>query len=245
MSCASREAEGPGQGPGQGQGQQQQQQQQRQTYQDLVYSLTGRYPILQYLNWFFASPHPYPVRAAVLEFHPEALKEVLFDGPQAYENLRDYLASSSDTSRHRLYLLEDLNPAFIELLGSYLNVDGTVFAGQIRDAHYTGSPYNGHVPKLPSFQDSHQSFTLKYYESRYFKIRSLSKYGTDLVTASNVQRQFTWGVGTYYFGNDEGDGVKGHVGQVRRQTSFWSRKESNGSWNGKLLDSYISEYSNC
>lgn len=205
------------------------------SYLDLVHNLTGRYPILQYLNWFVKEAPAYPVRVAVLEFHPKTVKQIPFEGPDAYRDLEQYLISSSrDPHQPRLYLVEDLHPAFIELLGSYLNVDGTVFATHIRDAHYTGGPYNGHVRNLPSFQDPNQSFTLRYYESRYFKIRSLSKYGTDLVTASNVKRQFTFGVGTYYFGNDEGEGLKGHVGQVRRQTSFWSRKESNGSWNGIL-----------
>jgi hypothetical protein len=35
-----------------------------------------------------------------------------------------------------------------------------------------------------------------------------------------VRRQITFGIGSYYFGSDEGDELKGLVGQVRRNTSF-------------------------
>ena len=218
----------------------------RLSYLDLVRDLSDRYPILQYLNYFVPRPHPYRVRVAVLEFHPEAVKRTPFQGPNAYEELQEFLSSSShDTLHHRLYLVEDLDPAFIELLGAYLNVDGMVFASQIRDAHYSGGAGNGHVPKLPSFHNPNQSFTLRYYESQYFKIRSLSKYGSGLVTTGNVRRQIMFGVGSYSVGSDEDDELKGHVGQVRRNTSFWSRKESNGFWNGihpsSLLTSPIAD----
>jgi hypothetical protein len=46
--------------------------------------------------------------------------------------------------------VEDLDPHFIELLGGCLNVDGTVFASQIRDSHFSGGPWKGHTPRLPS-----------------------------------------------------------------------------------------------
>jgi hypothetical protein len=140
-------------------------------------------------------------------------------------------SSSRDRCQHRLFLVEDLDTEYVEILGSYLNVDGTVFASQIRDAHYSGGA-NGHVPRLPSFHNPHHSFTLRYYESRYFNIQSLSDYGTDLVTAANVRRQITFKIGSYHFGKP-GE-PKGHVGQIRRNTSFWSRKEEDGSWNGTI-----------
>lgn len=40
------------------------------------------------------------------------------------------------------------------------------------------------------------------------------------MTTGNVRRQITFGIGSYYFGSDEGDELKGLVGQVRRNTSF-------------------------
>ena len=123
-------------------------------YLALVSDLTDRYPILQYLNFSIRKPHPYHVRAAVLEFHPEGVTRIPFGGPDGKEELQRYLASSSrDKHHHRRYLIEDLDPVYIELLGSYLNVDGTGFASQIRDTHYSAREGNGHVPKLPSFQD--------------------------------------------------------------------------------------------
>jgi hypothetical protein len=191
------------------------------TYLNLVRDLTGRYPILHYLNVFISAPYPSPVgatiRAAVLEFHPQTVKKIPFEGPNAYQELQAYLAlSSRDTPQNRLYLIEDLDPAFIELLGSYLNVDGIVFASQIRDTHYSGSVWNGQVPNLPSFQDPNQSFTLRYYESRCFKIQDLWKYGLNLYTAARVRRQFKWEIRSSSFDND--DGLKWHVGQIRWNT---------------------------
>jgi hypothetical protein len=207
------------------------------TYMDLVRALTPRYPSLQYLNFFIEKPSLYPVRVAVLEFQPENVTRIDFDGIQT---LQHYLESSShDSPQHRLYLIEDLDPSYINLLGSYLNVDGTVFASQIRDSHFTGTPFNGHVPKLPSLQDPNDSFTLRYYESRYFHDPSIQEFSSSIMTCANVvRRQITFGMASYSIGRREE--LKGYVGQVRRNTSFWSRMEKDGGWNGSYLPPLIS-----
>jgi hypothetical protein len=220
----------------------------RLSYKDLVEDLTYRYPILQYLNFFLHRPsHPYPVRVAVLEFHPEFVTRFSFEGPTGYNDLYRYLSATSTVPQHRLFLVEDLDPTFIELLGSYLNVDGTVFASQIRDAHFTKGSGNGHVPKLPSFHDPSHSFTLRYYEARYFKFRALSRFGSELVTSANVRRQLQFGISSLHLGRQNGPDASvlptGHVGTVRRNTSFWSRKEIDGSWNGKIH--FLRQNSHC
>ena len=110
------------------------------TYFDVVDALTDRFPILFYVSAFVkrqVGQPAFPVRAAVLEFTEGQARRKDFkdsDSESGYDKLQAYLSSSSHC-RHRLYIVEDLDAAFIELLGAYLNVDGTVFASQIRDTH--------------------------------------------------------------------------------------------------------------
>jgi hypothetical protein len=206
-------------------------------YLSLVNLLTHRYPNLFYLSDFvnkqLSNPGVYPVRVAVLEFRKNKVTCIDFDskdGQDGYEKLASYLASEAPSEcRHRLYLLEDLNPSFIELLGAYLNIDGTVFASQIRDAHFSGGYVNGHAPKLPSFQDPNKSFTLRYYEARYFDDPAMPEFSSSVRTLGNVSRQITFGRGA----SRKIPGFDGHVGFIRRNTSFWSRRENNGAWNGQ------------
>ena len=211
------------------------------TYLETVSALTSRYPILQHLNFFVQEKSGQPlnrIRVAVLEFRVDAVFRIDFggkDGVDAYNELRLYLASTPGSPcQHRLYLLEDLHPAFIELLGEFLNVDGTVFASQIRDKHYSGGPFNGHAPKLPSFQDPASSFTLRYYEARYFDHPDMPAFSSSVETVGNVRRQIT-------FGRRPWRDVRGHVGHIRRNTSFWSQKHTSGAWNGAYCSWFSSQ----
>lgn len=169
------------------------------------------------------------------------MRKIDFDGKDresGYENLRAYLSSSSSSDcRHRVYLLEDLDASFIELLGANLNVDGTVFASQIRDTHFSGGWAHGHQPKLPSFQDPQKSFTLRYYEARYFDDPGMPDFSASVRTTGNLSRLVLLGRGQR--SKFEGSmkfirerNYAGHVGLIRRNTSFWSQFETDGSWNG-------------
>lgn len=206
---------------------------QKSSYLDLVKALIWRYPTLRYLNFFIKKPAIYPVRVSVLEFGSGQVTRVDFDGNEGYEKLQKYLASSSDDGpRKRLYLVEDLSPQFIELLGSYLHIDGTVFASQIRDSHYSGKPWNGHAPKLPSFQDPEKSFTLRYYESRYFDDPAMPEFSSSVATTGNIRRAVTFGKRANNIARNEDP--EGHVGHIRRNTSFWASVDKDGNWNGEF-----------
>jgi hypothetical protein len=145
-------------------------------------------------------------------------------------------------------LIEDLDPSFIELLGTYLNVDGIVFASQIRDTHFSGGWEYGHQPKLPSFQDPEKSFTLRYYEARYFDDPSIPEFSALVRTTGNLSRQIAFGRGRRskfdgHVGLIRERNYNGHVGLIRRNISFWSRVESDGSWTGLKPDSDLLIYS--
>ncbi|KAH7411532.1 hypothetical protein BKA64DRAFT_383004 [Cadophora sp. MPI-SDFR-AT-0126] len=213
---------------------------QKQTYLQLCTALTHRYPVLNYLNAFVSKksqPGPlYPVRTAVLEFYAHSVVRIDFDssdGVSAYSKLSAYLTSLHQC-KNRLFLLEDLSPEFIELLGGYLNIDGTVFAHQIRDAHYSGGPWNGHPPQLPSEIGSPQGgFTLRYYEPRYLDDPDLPAFSSAVQTLGNVARPVTFGKPTW----NEQKNQEGHVGHVRHNTSFWSTEDGEGGWNGIVSSS--------
>jgi len=212
------------------------------TYFDVVDALTDRFPILFYVSDFVkrqVGQPAFPVRAAVLEFTEGLARRKDFrdsDSGSGYDKLQAYLSSSSHC-RHRLYIVEDLDAAFIELLGAYLNVDGTVFASQIRDTHFSGGWEHGHQPQLPSFQDPQASFTLRYYEARYFDDDGMPDFSASLRTTGNLSRRILFGKGRRnkfegHVGMIRMRNYDGQVGLIRRNTSFWSRIEADGSWNG-------------
>lgn len=217
-------------------------QQRSSSYFGLIDQLRHRHPSLFYLkNWATRQrgSSAYPVRAAVLEFQVDKVFRIDFDGKGARNSSRqlaDYLADiSPDKCKYRLYLLEDLDVPHIEVLGAYLNIDGTVLASQIRDTHWEGGWEIGNTPQLPSFRDPNKSFTLKYYEPRYFLNPNMPEFSSSLRTMSNIPRQIT-------FGARRGPGS---LGMIRRNTSFWSRKEDDGSWNGIVSSSQSNNTYQC
>jgi hypothetical protein len=149
------------------------------------------------------------------------------DNVSSLSKLRLYL-TTHHRSRNRLFLLEDLSLDIIELLGSHLNIDGTVFAHHIRDAHYSSGLWNGHVPKLPSENDPGKGFTLRYYEARWFDDPDMPAFSSSVQTLGNVSRQITFGKPLW----NEHKAQEGHVGHVKRNTSFWSQSDDEGVWNG-------------
>jgi hypothetical protein len=213
------------------------------TYFDVVDALTDRFPILFYISDFVKRQlgQPlYPVRIVVLEFTEGKVRKIDFDGEgreSGCHKLQAYLSSPSSECQHRLYIIEDLDTASIKLLGAHLNVDGTVFASQIRDTHFSGGWEHGHQPQLPSFQDPQASFTLRYYEARYFDDGSMPDFSAYMRTSGNLSRRILFGKGRRnkfegHVGLTRRRNYDGHVGLIRRNTSFWSRIEANGSWNG-------------
>jgi hypothetical protein len=133
--------------------------------------------------------------------------------------------------------VEDLDAASIKILGTHLNVDGTLFASQIRDTHFSGGWEHGHQPQLPSYQNPQASFTLRYYEARYFDDGSMPDFSASMRTGGNLSRRILLGKGrrnTFegHTGLTRRRNYDGHVGLIRRNASFWSRTEADGSWNG-------------
>ncbi|CAN9179769.1 unnamed protein product [Alternaria alternata] len=111
-----------------------------------------------------------PGRCYCLEFKDDSVsvvEEGVFESPSA---LRAYLkkksATQSRTEKHRrLFILEDMEPDYVDALGHHLGVDPLVFSEQMNTWNFTDSwsiPHRG----LPSMSIPEQSFTLRYYELR-------------------------------------------------------------------------------
>ncbi|CAN9451148.1 unnamed protein product [Alternaria alternata] len=95
-----------------------------------------------------------PGRCYCLEFKDDTVS-VVEEGPRkvAYEKHR------------RLFILEDMEPDYVDALGHHLGVDPLVFSEQMNTWNFTDSwsiPHRG----LPSMSIPEQSFTLRYYELR-------------------------------------------------------------------------------
>ncbi|CAN9191651.1 unnamed protein product [Alternaria alternata] len=111
-----------------------------------------------------------PGRCYCLEFKDESVSvidEGVFESAGA---LRGYLqkkpATQSRNEKHRrLFILEDMEPDYVDALGHHLGVDPLVFSEQMNTWNFTDSwsiPHRG----LPSMSIPEQSFTLRYYELR-------------------------------------------------------------------------------
>ncbi|KAI4650657.1 hypothetical protein J4E93_003014 [Alternaria ventricosa] len=111
-----------------------------------------------------------PGRCYCLEFKAKSVVEVEKGGFESAAALREYLkkkpANKSREERHkRLFILEDMEPDYVDALGHHLGVDPLVFSEQMNTWNFTDSwsiPHRG----LPSMSVPGQSFTLRYYELR-------------------------------------------------------------------------------
>ncbi|KAF2465899.1 uncharacterized protein BDR25DRAFT_80860 [Lindgomyces ingoldianus] len=117
-----------------------------------------------------------PGRCCVLEFrsnsnrawgHVVKFKDDLdlFDYLQLHNPLNGP-PTPSDCS-HRLYILEDISPEYVELIGRHLHVDPLIFASQINTWKFLNSKAIAQRT-LPSLSKPAKSFTLRYHEPRTF-----------------------------------------------------------------------------
>lgn len=167
-----------------------------------------------------------PGRCYVLDF-TDTKVSVIGDGacedPAA---LRSYLEehpakqSRADGNR-RLFILEDMEPDFVDALGHHLGVDPLVFSEQMNTWNFTDSwsiPHRG----LPSMSVPEQSFTLRYYELRtLYDAKSVDVLGIQMSFASNRRRYERWrDIDVPSVGKPD----RRHA-FVRRCASFWTSQE--------------------
>jgi len=159
-----------------------------------------------------------------------------FGSPQA---LREYLEhhpaeASREKNHRRLFILEDMEPSYVDILGDHLGVDPLVFSEQMNTWNFSDSrsiPHRG----LPSLTQPNQSFTLRYYEIRSLNdASSVDALTYQMTFAVNRRRYERWrDVDLPTFGNWEDS----RHAFIRRCASFWTSQKPDSSskalgWDG-------------
>lgn len=177
-----------------------------------------------------------PGRCCVLEFCTNTTsawvrKEYFNDEA----SLRKYLEKHNPVSgdpvddhcNHRLYILEDLAPEYVDLLGKHLHVDPLVFASQINSWRFLNT---GTIAQrtLPSLNDPRKSFSVRYTELRSFREALDDWRWTFAINRRKIDPWFPVEGGRVNM-TDE-------VALIRRCVSFWVNNPTaaaNG-WNGMV-----------
>jgi hypothetical protein len=164
-----------------------------------------------------------PGRCVCLNFEDDKVSLVKESGFESPAALRTYLENNPATQsrankQRRLFILEDMEPDYVDALGHHLGVDPLVFSEQMNTWNFTDSwsiPYRG----LPSMSVPGQSFTLRYYELRtLFEPKSVDVLSLQMSFAINRRRYERWrDVDVPSAGKPD----RRH-GFVRRCASFWT-----------------------
>ena len=181
----------------------------------------------------------HPGRCSILSFGDHAVSQVDWSPPGVVETpvlLSQYLANQpASTSRengsHRLFILEDLDPDYVDVLGEHLGVDPLVFSEQMNTWNYADAasiPYRG----LPSVSTPKRSFTLRYYENRTLENpSSVDQLTFQMTFAVNRRRYERWRDVDLPL-----DRLDQRHAFARRCASFWTSQDPDavsGGWDGK------------
>jgi hypothetical protein len=157
-------------------------------------------------------------RVAVIEIRENGISQKKFDSPDDLDRYMQDPPSGSEPCQHRVYVLEGSAPAYVQVLGRRLRMDPFVFSEQLM----RGGTRKEQAATLPSQHGLERSFSMQYVESRAFPDGHLNTLGACClyrdrkIWVTKINSKF-----------DE-------VAKVHRIASFWSRKEANGAFNGKL-----------
>ncbi|KIW06514.1 uncharacterized protein PV09_02947 [Verruconis gallopava] len=178
-----------------------------------------------------------PGRCYCLLFDHEkvSLPEGFETGFASPTRLRDYLEAnpakkSREDKKRRLFILEDLEPDYVDALGYHLGVDPMVFSEQMNTWNYTDSWSIPHR-ELPSMSTPEKCFTLRYYELRTLHVpQSIDTLTLQMTFAVNRRRYERWrDIDVPSSGKPD----RRH-GFVRRSASFWtSQQPSEGGQENK------------
>jgi hypothetical protein len=167
---------------------------------------------------------------------PETLSQYLRDHPAKV---------SRERNQRRLFILEDMDPHYVDTLGEHLGVDPLVFSEQMNTWNFSESrsiPYRG----LPSVSQPNQSFTLRYYEIRTLDDpKSVDELTFQMTFAVNRRKYERWrdiDLPTFDRWEDNRQAV------IRRCASFWTSQEhmeserTNRGWDGAFSLPFLSPH---
>lgn len=132
--------------------------------------------------------------------------------------------ATNPPARRNLYLLEGLNPDYVEEIGSYFNIDPVFFSRHKRTALWEGKQQGGNTERLASADNPERSFMLEFPEILYFgDDPSPSMRNPDDNRHIDVSHK--------------PKGLQSEldrVGNMHRKASWWSKPgQNNRDWDGK------------
>lgn len=175
-----------------------------------------------------------PGRCTLLLFEEnEVIAQEFLTSEELDVFLQDSPAGKSNP-QCRLWILEDLHPTWVSVLGRHLGVDPKVFLEQTNTFHFTDSDT---IPSrsLPSMVRPNKSFTLRYYElRRLLDPSAISVMKNQMTFAANRRRYERWrDIDTTSL---QKMGRPRH-GFVRRCASFWTdQRPGRQGWDGESRD---------
>ena len=224
------------------------------TYLARISNLYTRFPNLALLGLILSAAQPtISGRIIVLEFisgHISGAPNLEFNADD-YVSRREFsspnglaayltinagkdIRSATHQRPSRLFLVEDLVPAYIDTLGEYFEIDPAFFAGHLASANWLGMvDKGGAAPRLPSSMPKNGGFkgqkfwTLLFYEMLLFHDpEGLKKHrARDIFRDANVYRKVHYGKAAVEWAR---------CGIAHSNASFWSRSRNIpvGDWEG-------------
>ena len=176
-----------------------------------------------------------PGRCAILTFEDDHVESKEFLDPR---QVTEFLETSAALENQcRLWILEDLQPDWINVLGGQMGVDPQVFSEQSNAWNYTDSDS---IPTrtLPSLIDPERGFTLRYFEiRRLHDAHDITHLGDHKTFAINWRRFERWRA------IDPPSLEPLHRPQhgfVRRCASFWTnQRPGQAGWDGKCCIGHL------
>jgi hypothetical protein len=164
-----------------------------------------------------------------LEFRSTSVSEKKIDSAQGLEG---YWASQGVKDREckgRLYLIEDLSAAYIEVLGNHFSIDPHFFVRHLYLPIWSKGEPNHILPRLPSrlistIRLSPESYSLRYHELRSV-VSNIMRSDCQKTTCANVRRSIL----------QIGAGDDSNYDATLRNASFWTPRSWSDSWSGKYL----------
>jgi len=147
-------------------------------YHAYVYSLSQRWRNLQHIDNFMNQPfHRTPpkgnpsLRLAVVDL--SATAGVVFREELSITTLAKFLSSESPLPALRIFLVQDLFPDVIELLGSNFDIDPSFFSTHIYDLDWFGKSSSAATfsPSKSTLQEQ------QFHQFRYLQARPLRRIG--------------------------------------------------------------------
>lgn len=215
------------------------------TYLARISNLCTRFPNLALLSIILLAAQPtIRGRIMVLEFNSGApnlesnaddyVSRHEFSSPNdlAAYLLRTDISPATHQRPSRLFLVEDLVPAYINKLGEYFAIDPAFFAGHLASANWLAVvDKGGAAPRLPSSMPKNGGFkgqkfwTLLFYEMLLFHDPEGLKKHRDIFRDANVYRKVHYGKAAVEWAR---------CGIAHSNASFWSRSRNIpvGDWEG-------------